>query len=211
MKRVYLAGIVLGGLFGIACVEAPVSKSLPMKDDDMTTAPPEREDRELESSPSEDPSYEDTDYGSDAAASSPDASSDASGEQPCKKSWWGTCVDAGPSAEHTASCTATNDGHKSVSIVSYNDSAGTIEIVSISTLVTNKNKHDGNRVAVLTKPKTLVSYTEAFSTGETVPTGKTVALPVPAAFQMAPGTGLRIDTTFDDSTGDRTGSCYLQL
>lgn len=214
MRTTFVAGLALG-LFAIACAPTPPKKQLVVTEDDGTGPPSSsrRDDSDLGADDTIDgpDSVESADTSQDAI---PDDESPGTDDDPpadptdggCK-GWF--CPPTQATPDKTVTCQSSAEGNQSVAIISYSEDSGMVRIASISILVTNKNHRNKNDANIFVKLKGFNTYSPKIQTGDILPDAKTVAVPLPNDFAFVKGSAIRIDTNFDDSFGDPTGSCEV--
>lgn len=206
MRTFLLGGLALG-LFAIACAPTPPKKQLIVTDDDGT-GPPSASDRNSDSDLGAGVDEAPTDDGTDKTPTSDNAAPSTDGgtaSDAC--GWWCPPTESRP--DKAVTCVSNAEGNTSVAVINYSEEDGMIRVGAISVNVSNKNARNKNNANVFMKYKGFNTYSPMIQTGDILKDATTVALTVPANFAFAKGGSIKIDTIFDDSFGDPTGSCEV--
>lgn len=123
----------------------------------------------------------------------------------------GTSQQPPPVKPTSVTCTSKTGSHSSVSVLTYTDTNGTIDILSMTTLVTNSQGRNLNDLSVYVKSSS-GDYEDVFDSGDILTSGKTVSITLPSNIAIQAGDALRIDTNFDEAwVPDPVASCFVNF
>jgi hypothetical protein len=208
---VFVMGVVGCSADGSAPASAPRSvgtdknKTEPAKSSKLPQPSAARDDQSSQDDSTDSDSNDSDPNDSDSNDSDPNDSNPNPSNPPEEEP-----VDAGPPVDKTGSCTATVKNHKSVTTLEYTVTGASAKVTKLTVEMTNADARNKNDVDVyVTLPG---SYeTRGFNSGDILPNGKTTSVPVPSDFKVKAGAKVRISTNFDETFGDPSASCTIEL